>query len=106
MAAVVSLLLIIALSLLITRIASVAFVHTGLSREVARFQARYAFSGVGFSTSEAESIVGHPVRRRIVLTMIASTMIPEAVHLGGGSVVGLSTLIGFLSAISFKLLEV
>jgi hypothetical protein len=46
MAAVVSLLLIIALSLLITRIASVAFVHTGLSREVARFQARSAFSGV------------------------------------------------------------
>lgn len=70
MAAVVSLLLIVALSLLITRIASVAFVHTGLSREVARFQARSAFSGVGFTTSEAESIVGHPVRRRILLALM------------------------------------
>jgi CRP-like cAMP-binding protein len=40
-----------------------------------------------------------------MLTMIASTMIPEAVHLGNPHVVGLSTLGGFLSAILFKLLE-
>ena len=40
-----------------------------------------------------------------MLTMLASTMIPEAVHLGGGSIVGMSTLIGFLSAITFELFE-
>lgn len=40
-----------------------------------------------------------------MLTMIAQTMIPEAVHLGGVSVVGLSTLIGYLSAVAFKLFE-
>lgn len=40
-----------------------------------------------------------------MLTMIAQTMIPEAVHLGGPKVVGLSTLIGYLSAVAFKLLE-
>ena len=40
-----------------------------------------------------------------MLTMIAAAMIPEAVHLGGSSVTGLSTLSGFLAAISFKLLE-
>jgi zinc transporter ZupT len=40
-----------------------------------------------------------------MLTMLASTMIPEAVHLGGGSIVGISTLTGFLSAITFKLFE-
>jgi CRP-like cAMP-binding protein len=41
-----------------------------------------------------------------MLTMIASTMIPEAVHLGGSSArVGLATLLGFLAAISFKLIE-
>jgi zinc transporter, ZIP family len=32
-----------------------------------------------------------------MLTMIAQIMIPEAVHLGGAKVVGLSTLIGYLS---------
>jgi zinc transporter ZupT len=40
-----------------------------------------------------------------MLTMIAAAMIPEAVHMGGASAVGLSTLAGFLVAISFKLLE-
>ena len=33
------------------------------------------------------------------------TMIPEAVLLGSGNVVGLSTLAGFLGAVLFKLLE-
>ena len=40
-----------------------------------------------------------------MLTMIASAMIPESVHLGGSTITGLSTLSGFLSAIAFKLLE-
>lgn len=39
-----------------------------------------------------------------MLTMIAGAMIPEAVHMGRATVVGLSTLGGFLAAISFKLL--
>jgi CRP-like cAMP-binding protein len=40
-----------------------------------------------------------------MLTMIAAAMIPEAVHIGNPSAVGLSTLAGFLSATLFKLLE-
>jgi len=40
-----------------------------------------------------------------MLTMIAQTMIPEAVHLGGANVVGLSTLSGFLMTVAFKLIE-
>jgi zinc transporter, ZIP family len=40
-----------------------------------------------------------------MLTMIAQTMIPEAVHIGGTKVVGLSTLIGYLSAVAFKIFE-
>jgi zinc transporter ZupT len=40
-----------------------------------------------------------------MLTMIAAAMIPEAVVMGSGNLVGLSTLLGFLSAILFKLLE-
>jgi zinc transporter ZupT len=40
-----------------------------------------------------------------MLTMIAAAMIPEAVHMGKANAVGLWTLAGFLSAISFKLLE-
>jgi CRP-like cAMP-binding protein len=40
-----------------------------------------------------------------MLTMIAQTMIPEAVHIGGSRVTGLSTLAGFLSAVAFKIFE-
>lgn len=40
-----------------------------------------------------------------MLTMIAAAMIPEAVLMGSGNIVGLSTLSGFLGALLFKLLE-
>ena len=40
-----------------------------------------------------------------MLTMITQTMLPEAVHIGGSKIVGLSTLMGYLSAVSFSLLE-
>ena len=40
-----------------------------------------------------------------MLTMIAAAMIPEAAAHGSPSSVGLSTLAGFLAAVSFKLLE-
>ena len=70
MTAIISLLVILTLSIIITRIATVAMVHTGLSRESAQFQARSAFTGVGFTTSEAEDVVRHPVRRRILLVLM------------------------------------
>lgn len=40
-----------------------------------------------------------------MLTMIAAAMIPEAVLMGSGNTVGISTLTGFMAAICFKLLE-
>lgn len=70
MTAVYSLLLVIALSILIVRIATVALMRTGLSEDVARFQALSAFSGTGFTTGEADGVVEHPVRRRIVALLI------------------------------------
>jgi hypothetical protein len=66
MIAIISLFTILVLSILITRVASVALIHTGLSRETARFQARSAFTGVGFTTKESEKVVNHPVRRKIL----------------------------------------
>src|SRR5204863_2675004 len=66
MVALISVLVIVLLSVLITRVATVALALTGMSRESARFQARSALSGVGFTTSEAEAVVSHPVRRRII----------------------------------------
>ncbi len=70
MIAILSLLMIVLVGLIITRVATAALVSTGLSRESARFQARSAFTGAGFTTSEAESVVSHPVRRRIVMSLM------------------------------------
>ncbi len=70
MVAVVSLLLVVTLSMLVIRIGAVAFVMTGLSEEVSKFQALSAFSGAGFTTDEAEAIVKTPARRRIAALLI------------------------------------
>src|SRR4051794_14667055 len=81
MVALISVLIIVLLSLLITRVATVALSLTGMSRESARFQARSALTGVGFTTTEAEDVVGHPVRRRIVsaLMLVGSAGLVTAV---------------------------
>ena len=70
MIAAVSLFLIITLSVLVTRIATIALVHTGLSEESAKFQARSAYTGAGLSTSETENIMTHPVRRKIIYNLM------------------------------------
>lgn len=70
MFAVATVLTAVTLSLLITRVASTALTITGIPRHVARFQARSAFSGVGFTTTEAEQVVHHPVRRRIIMLLM------------------------------------
>lgn len=70
MAGIVTVILILVFSILITRVASIALTHTGLSKEASRFQARSAFTGVGFTTNESEKVVNHPVRRRILLLLM------------------------------------
>lgn len=70
MGAIVSLLVVLILSLLIVRIATVALVLTGLSQQLARFQARSAFTGSGFTTAESEQVVQHPVRRQIIMLLM------------------------------------
>lgn len=70
MVALASVIVVALVSLLIARVATVALALTGLSREAARFQARSALSGTGFTTTEAEAVVNHPVRRRVVMTLM------------------------------------
>jgi hypothetical protein len=59
----------ILLSLLVARVATVAFVLTGLSKEAARS----VLSGTGFTTSEAEGVVGHPVRPDRMVRMLVGS---------------------------------
>ncbi len=70
MLAIGTLLVVVLMSLLVTRVSSVALVMTGLSPDVASFQARSALSGTGFATAESEQITGHPARRQIIQTLM------------------------------------
>lgn len=54
------------MSMVLTRIVTGALIATGLPVSVAKFQARSAFTTVGFTTAEAESVVANPQRRQIV----------------------------------------
>ena len=83
---VVSLLIILAIVLIIGRLATVALTATGVPLEIAKFQARSALTGAGFTTTESESIVNHPARRRIVMFLMLTGSI------GGGAAI--ATLIG------------
>ncbi len=63
---VVLLVVFICISYLIVRVGAIALEMTGMERSRARFQALSAFSGTGFTTREAELVVNHPRRRKIV----------------------------------------
>src|SRR6056297_2866304 len=69
---IIAALTVLGISLVITRIASTALSLTGLSWEAARFQARSAFTGTGFTTHEAEKIVSHPLRRKIIMWLMVA----------------------------------
>ncbi len=88
MIAILTLLLAIGVSMLIIKVAAVALAQTGMTRDMARFQARSAFTGVGFTTTASEKVVGHPLRRRIITILIIMG------NAGLATVIG-SLIIGF-----------
>jgi len=70
MGALLALLIIVVVSLVVVRVGATALMMTGMSWDAASFQAYSAFFGVGFTTKEAEMVVNHPIRRRIIKHLI------------------------------------
>ena len=66
MIAALTLAILYAISVTIVRVASVILRHTGLPDHVSRLQSISAMSGAGFTTTESELIVNHPLRRRVI----------------------------------------
>ncbi|RBI59725.1 TrkA-C domain protein [halophilic archaeon] len=101
---ILSLLLTFALALLIIRIGAVALRMTGVSADIASFQATSAFSGAGYTTEEAELITSTPERRNIakqlirlgsigVISVIASLVL-SFTNASGGNLYSLLYIIG------------
>ena len=63
-------LLVMAISWLIVQTGAIMYELTGLQKSVAHFQALSAFSGTGFTTSEAENVINDPVRRKITKSLM------------------------------------
>jgi hypothetical protein len=90
MYAVATFLVVAVLSMAFTQLAAGALIATGLPPAVASFQARSAFSGAGFTTTEAENVVNHPARRRIIgWTMFVGNL--------GTPTLVVTVLVGFLA---------
>lgn len=58
------------LLILIIEVATILLEETGLRKEVARFQAISLLTGTGYTTSESDLIVNHPIRRKIASFLI------------------------------------
>lgn len=70
MIAILTLVTIMFLSLLATRLATAVLMHTGMSRDNARFQARSAWTNSGYTTSQSECMVNHPQRRKVLIVLM------------------------------------
>jgi len=108
---IITLLVVLALGLVVVRVGMVALIFTGLSRDLAWFQAHSAFMGVGFTTRESEQVTEHPVRRRIVwwlmllgnagLIAAISALIPVFITSGEGMMGFWARLVWLMSGLVF-----
>jgi len=90
MYAVATFLVVAVITIAFTKLSTGALMATGMPPELAAFQARSAFSGAGFTTTEAENVVNHPIRRKIIgTTMLVGSL--------GTPTLVVSVLIGMLA---------
>ncbi len=72
--------ILIIIYLVVARVGMILLMNTGLDRPTAGFQALSAITGTGFTTRASESVVGHELRRRIVMVL----MVIGNIGLAGG----------------------
>ncbi len=66
MGGIILVIIVVFISVMIRKVATVALELTGLDSHTSSFQALSALTGTGFTTREAELITSHPVRRKII----------------------------------------
>lgn len=81
LAPILSLLVVAFVSLLLIQVGARALRYTGLDPEVALLQSQSAFTGTGWTTAEAELVMNHPLRRRIIrhLMLVGSLGVPSII---------------------------
>ncbi len=66
MGGIILIIIVVFVSVMVRKVAAVALQLTGLDKPTANFQALSALTGTGFTTKEAELVLNHPMRRRII----------------------------------------
>lgn len=96
---------VVVMYVLVSKIAAIALKLTGLDDRRARFQALSALTGTGFTTEEAESVINHPTRRKIItiLMVVGNAGIVAAI---GGVVSSFLNITSIFSPIRFAILGV
>lgn len=63
----VSLLIFVVLFLIVWEVLTIIFSITGMEQHKARFQVLVMLTAIGYSSKESESIIQHPIRRKIAM---------------------------------------
>lgn len=66
MGGIILVIIVVFVSVMIRKVATVALQLTGLDSPTSSFQALSALTGTGFTTREAELVTSHPMRRKII----------------------------------------
>jgi hypothetical protein len=61
---------IILFTIVAAEFATIVFHLTGLDRKTSLFQAISALTGTGFTTKQSETIMAHPLRRKVIITLM------------------------------------
>ncbi len=105
MGGIILIIVMLVITVMVRKVATVALKLTGLDEQTASFQALSALTSTGFTTREAELILSHPMRRRIIsLLMIIGNV--GLVVIIAGLVSSFLTIISFWSIFRFVILIV
>lgn len=66
----IAVVVIVAVLAFLMELGAIILKMTGLDIDKARFQALSALTGTGFTTREAEALMHHPLRRKVVMTLM------------------------------------
>ncbi|MCQ9207541.1 MAG: TrkA C-terminal domain-containing protein [Omnitrophica bacterium] len=110
---VVPVLLVIAISAFIVKIATIALKMTGFEEKKAHFQALSAFTGTGFTTKDSEFVLENNTRRKIVMVLMVlgnagliTVITTIVISFGRSNVTGLLLNVSIVLSVLFVLFKI
>lgn len=110
---VIPVLLVVAISAFVVKIATIALRMTGLNERTAHFQALSAFTGTGFTTHDSELVLENNTRRNIIMVLmifgnagLVTVITTLVISFGRGNMPLLLTNAGIVLVVLFMLFKI